>query len=276
MLIIREPAEASAAVDSRRSLGRIVLVPTMGALHRGHVSLMRLAHEAGDSVVVSIFVNPLQFGDRRDFDTYPIDLDRDLALCAQEKVDVVWAPTAAQMYPEGFASKVIVGDVSHDFEGRHRPGHFDGVATVVTKLFSVVRPDVAVFGAKDFQQVAVIRRLVSDFGFPIDIVVAPTVRDEDGLALSSRNVRLNPSARRRALAIPEAVLATRLAWDSGERDVVTLARMLRTRLEGLDVDYADIVDAVSLRAPTDRTKELVALVAATVDGVRLIDNIVLD
>lgn len=251
------------------------MVPTMGALHVGHVSLIRRAQSIGASVVVSIFVNPLQFGDSSDLATYPSDIDRDLDICRETSVDLVWAPTVEHMYPSGFATRVSVTGVSVPFEGHHRPGHFDGVATVVTKLFSVVRPDTAVFGAKDFQQVAVIKRLTSDLGLPITIDVAPTVRDHDGLALSSRNVRLDPPARTRALAIPRSLRAAEDAWKSGVRSSRELEAIVATELGDLDIEYAAVVDPSTLSERTNDDDSAVVLVAATVGGVRLIDNVVL-
>ena len=251
------------------------MVPTMGALHVGHVSLIRRAQSIGASVVVSIFVNPLQFGDSSDLATYPSDIDRDLDICRETSVDLVWAPSVEHMYPSGFATRVSVTGVSEPFEGRHRPGHFDGVATVVTKLFSVVRPDTAVFGAKDFQQVAVIKRLTSDLGLPITIDVAPTVRDHDGLALSSRNVRLDPPARTRALAIPRSLRAAEDAWKSGVRSSRELEAIVTTELGDLDIEYAAVVDPSTLSERTNDDDSAVVLVAATVGGVRLIDNVVL-
>jgi len=252
------------------------MVPTMGALHDGHVSLMDRARALGDHVVVSIFVNPLQFGDASDLAKYPSDLDGDLDICRRAGVDLVWAPSIDHMYPDGFATRVSVTGVSEPFEGRHRPGHFDGVATVVTKLFAVIRPDGAVFGAKDFQQVAVIKRLSADLGLPVGIDVAPTVRDHDGLALSSRNARLDPASRSRALAIPRSLTAVEKAWRSGVRHTDELETILAAELLGLDVDYASVVDPQTLSTRRDDHAPAVALVAATVGSVRLIDNTVLD
>lgn len=247
----------------------------MGALHDGHMSLFERARSIGASVVVSIFVNPLQFGDSNDLAKYPSDIDRDLQMCRDAHVDLVWAPSVEQMYPSGFATRVSVIGVSEPFEGRLRPGHFDGVATVVTKLLSVVRPDVAVFGAKDFQQVAVIERLIIDLGLPITIDVAPTVRDHDGLALSSRNVRLDQQARTRALAIPRSLLAASRAWESGVRNSRDLEGIVRAELGDLDVDYVAVVEPSTLSERANDTDSAVVLIAAIVGGVRLIDNIVL-
>lgn len=274
--VVHSPADASLAVDQLRTSGPVVMVPTMGALHDGHVSLVRRAQSIGASVVVSIFVNPLQFGDATDLAKYPSDIDRDLDICRDTSVDLVWAPSVENMYPSGFATRVSVAGISEPFEGRHRPGHFDGVATVVTKLFSVVRPDAAVFGAKDFQQVAVIKRLTRDLGLPITIDVAPTVRDHDGLALSSRNVRLDPLARTRALAIPRSLVAAAKAWDSGVRNSRELEAIVAAELGDVDIEYAAVVDPSTLTERADDSTSAVVLVAATVGGVRLIDNVVLD
>ena len=273
--VVHSPADASQAADRLRPNGPVVMVPTMGALHDGHVSLIQRAHSLGASVVVSIFVNPLQFGDTADLAKYPSDIDRDLAICRDANVDVVWAPSVDHMYPSGFATRVTVSGVSEPFEGRHRPGHFDGVATVVTKLFSVIRPDVAVFGAKDFQQVAVIKRLAIDLGLPVTIDVAPIVRDLDGLALSSRNVRLDPVARTQALAIPRSLRAASSAWQSGVRSRGELEAIVTAELVDLDVDYVAVVDPSTLSERANDTGSAVVLIAATVGGVRLIDNIVL-
>ncbi|MEY3493708.1 MAG: hypothetical protein RL413_1126 [Actinomycetota bacterium] len=251
------------------------MVPTMGALHAGHVSLMQRAHALGARVVVSIFVNPLQFGDATDLAKYPSDVARDIDICREANVDLVWAPSVHDMYPAGFATRVSVDGVSEPFEGRHRPGHFEGVATVVTKLFAVIRPDVAVFGAKDFQQVAVVKRLTADLGLPVDIDVAPTVRDHDGLALSSRNVRLDPEARARASVIPRSLVAAEKAWHSGVRNSRDIEAIVAGELIDIDIDYASVVDPSTLAPRNDDSGPAVVLIAATVGGVRLIDNVVL-
>ncbi len=246
----------------------------MGALHLGHSSLIETARSAADRVVVSIFVNPIQFDDRRDFEAYPDTFDDDLAMCRSLGVDVIYRPTVGVMYPSGFATSVRVAGLTDRWEGADRPGHFDGVTTVVTKLFTASRADLAFFGRKDFQQAAVVRRMARDLDLPIDVRVCPTVRDSDGLALSSRNRRLSTSARRRALAIPAALELVQNEVGRGHRDVEGLRRSAVDVLEKSDlvVHYLAIVDPDSLD-PVETTRSGdVVLVAATCDGVRLIDN----
>ncbi|HZT90574.1 MAG TPA: pantoate--beta-alanine ligase [Gaiellaceae bacterium] len=232
--------------------GVVGLVPTMGALHAGHAALFDAARAECDVVVASVFVNPAQFDERGDLAAYPRDLDRDAAVAEQHGVDVVFAPDAAELYPPGFATWVEPAGVAEGLEGAARPGHFRGVATICLKLFNVVRPQLAYFGRKDAQQVAVVKQMVRDLNVPVTIRVVETVRDPDGLALSSRNARLSAEQRQRALAIPRA-LATR---DAGRARVV-LAEA------GLDADYVAVAD---LDGPT-------LAVAARVDGVRLVDNV---
>jgi pantoate--beta-alanine ligase len=230
------------------------LVATMGALHNGHRALLRRARAECDEVVMSLFVNPAQFGPGEDFDRYPRDEVRDRAVAAEEGVDRVYAPTVAEMYPKGFSTTVSVGGLGTIFEGAHRPGHFDGVATVVLKLFNVVRPDVAYFGQKDAQQLAVIRRMTADLGLGVEIRAVETVREDDGLALSSRNAYLSPDERRRA---------------------ATLHRALAGRDPGLvegDVDYLAVVDADTFAEVEPRPGALV-IGAARFGSTRLIDNI---
>ncbi len=262
----------------RRDLQRLVLVPTMGALHAGHLRLVDVARHHGDLVVVSIFVNPLQFNVRADFERYPRALDDDLAACQAAGVDAVYAPTAATMYPDGFETHVEPGSLAAHLEGAGRPGHFRGVATVVTKLFNAVRPHAAVFGQKDFQQLAIIRRMARDLDTGIEIVEVPTVREADGLALSSRNARLTPDDRRAAVCIPRALDAIRSAFADGERDAHELIRLAtaiianepRARLE-----YAQVADATSLVPLSTIDGSAVVAVAVWFGEVRLIDNLVL-
>jgi pantoate--beta-alanine ligase len=237
------------ALEPRRD-GTIGLVPTMGALHAGHLSLIAAAREECSTVVMSLFVNPTQFGVAADLDAYPRDEARDLAVAAEAGVDLVFAPTVEEMYPPGFQTWVDVAELGSILEGEYRPGHFRGVATVCLKLFTIVRPDLAYFGQKDAQQVAVLRRMVADLALDLELRDLPTVRDADGLALSSRNLRLSAAERERALALPRA-LATR----DPER-----ARKL---LDGLEVDYVEV-------APFDPP---VLAAAVHVGGTRLIDNV---
>ncbi|MDO9174163.1 MAG: pantoate--beta-alanine ligase, partial [Actinomycetota bacterium] len=214
--------------DAQRVAGRrVALVPTMGALHDGHMALVHDARARADAVVVSIFVNPLQFNRPDDFAAYPRPLDDDLAICAAAGVDAVYAPTAAAMYPNGFDTHVEPGAIADRLEGAFRPGHFRGVTTVVAKLFGAVRPDVAVFGQKDYQQLTVIRRMSADLDMGIEVAAMPTVRDADGVAMSSRNRRLTPAQRDAAVCVPQALQAVADALAAGERDVAALVAVGR-------------------------------------------------
>ena len=252
MIVARSVAELDEALAARRT-GSIGLVPTMGAFHDGHLSLFRAARAESDTVVVSLFVNPAQFAADEDLDRYPRDEERDLALAGNAEVDVVFAPPADEIYPPGFQTWVEIEELGRGLEGEFRPGHFRGVATICLKLFNLVQPDRAYFGQKDAQQAAVIRRMVRDLAVPVEIRVLPTVRDDDGLALSSRNAYLSPAERERALALPRA-LAT--------RDPAKARELLRD----LEVEYVQVADF--------DPKVLAA--AVRVGGTRLIDNVVLE
>ena len=269
------------ALDRARSTGRTVgLVPTMGALHDGHVSLITRARAECDVVAVSIFVNPLQFGDPEDMARYPRTLERDLVVCAQAGADVVFVPPVNEMYPSwpsAPATTVSVRGVSDRWEGAARPGHFDGVATVVSKLFSIAGACRAYFGLKDFQQLAVVRRLVSDLCLPIEVVGCPIVREVDGLALSSRNVRLSGPEREAATVLSRALAAGRAALAGGAQSGEEVERAMRAAVAGeplVRLDYAVAVDAVSLEEARilDDLSAVRLLVAAQVGPVRLIDN----
>jgi pantoate--beta-alanine ligase len=262
----------SRAKAVRASGGHVGLVPTMGALHEGHLSLVRAAKERGDVVFMTIFVNPRQFNDASDLDRYPRTPEADAALALAAGVDVLVTPTTEEMWPNfpaATATTVSVTGVSDDFEGAGRPGHFDGVASVVAKLFAVTGECRAYFGEKDFQQVAVISQMVQDLALDVTVVPCPIVRDETGLALSSRNVRLSPEGLERALALSRAVasVARITALDDGRE---RLRHALQ--VEGIDVHYAELVDAKRLTVATPATPHIRALVAASVEGVRLIDN----
>ena len=254
MKTLRTIAEVRATLPHDQTIG---LVPTMGAFHDGHVALFRVARDECDSVVVSLFVNPAQFGPSEDFDRYPRNEERDFSIAAGSGVDVVFAPSADEMYPSDFGTWVDVGEAGA--EGAARPGHFRAVATVCLKLFNIVRPDIAYFGQKDAQQVAVLRRMVRDLDLPITLRAVATVRDADGLALSSRNAYLSPDERARALALPRALEAARNA-----RDPVNAARQ---QLNGLVPDYVEVVDLGDAK---------VLAAAARVGSTRLIDNVVLE
>lgn len=263
-------------LESERAAGKqIGFVPTMGHLHRGHLSLIDAARESADCIVVSVFVNPLQFGPTDDFETYPRDLDRDLELCADRGVSLVFAPEEAEMYAQAPVTRVTMRSVTDGLEGAARPGHFDGVLTVVMKLFQIVQPDVAVFGQKDAQQAAAIRRMVSDLAVPVAIVVAPTVREEDGLACSSRNVLLSPPERESATRLYAALSAAQELITTGERHVDQLEAAMRNVLSSDDrirVEYAAVVDGDSFRPLEFVVPGALAAVAARIGSTRLIDN----
>jgi pantoate--beta-alanine ligase len=253
--------------------GKVGFVPTMGFLHRGHVSLMELLRPAVDHLVVSIYVNPLQFGENEDLDAYPRDLERDLELCRAAGVDAVFTP--ADLYPDGFRTSVSVHGLTDGLCGAARPTHFEGVTTVVARLFGVVRCQVAAFGEKDYQQLQVIRRMVEDLALPVEVVGGPLIRDEDGLALSSRNTYLSPAERARGLSLSRALFAMQAAVAAGERDVATLTAAARAGLAVDRVDYLEVVDASDLSPLTVVDRPARALVAGHVGRTRLIDNLAL-
>jgi pantoate--beta-alanine ligase len=270
-------AELRSHLDAARAAGRRVgFVPTMGFLHDGHASLMRAARSGCDLVVTSIFVNPLQFGPSEDLDAYPRDLTGDTALAEANGVDVVFAPTTAEMYPEAILTTVSVREVSVPLEGRTRPTHFDGVATVVAKLFSIVGPCSAYFGEKDFQQLAVVRRLVSDLSIPVEVVGCPTVREPDGLAMSSRNAYLTPEERAAAPVVHRALQAGLAAIEGGATDPAAVRSAMAEVVAGeplAELDYAEVVDAASFQVPDPLHGTLRLLVAARFGRARLIDNV---
>lgn len=277
--VIRDLAEMKAYVaSSKRNRFSVGFVPTMGALHEGHRALVRRSWRENDRTVVSVYVNPLQFLPGEDFEKYPRPFERDVEACEAEKADVVFAPGVADMAPPGRTTVVRVDGVSHDYEGSQRPGHFDGVATIVATLFHVVEPDRAYFGQKDYQQTLVVRRMVRDLRMPLDVVVCPIVRDADGLALSSRNVYLSAADRQEGLRLPRAIAAAEKAAAGGERDGDRLRRILRDglRSERADVrpDYADLVDPETLVSLPRLENHGVLLAALRVGGVRLLDNAV--
>lgn len=281
MLVVATREELRARVAEARAGGasRVALVPTMGYLHDGHLSLLDAARAAADFVVLSIFVNPLQFGPREDLAVYPRDLDRDLELARARGADLVFAPSVAEMYPDGEPRvSVVPGEMADRLCGASRPGHFRGVLTVVAKLFNLVGPDVAFFGRKDYQQATLIARMVRDLEMPVSVVVLPTVREPDGLAMSSRNVYLSAGERERALALHAALTHATALFRAGEGDAGTLrAALLGTlRGAGAEPEYGDVVDADTL-VPLERAGPgAVLAVAARVGATRLIDNAVLD
>ena len=276
MTTLTEPRPMQAWADAERAAGRhIALVPTMGALHDGHLALVAEARRRAERVVMSVFVNPIQFDRRDDFEQYPRPLDDDLRICAGAGVDAVYAPSAAAMYPEGFQSAVEVARLTEPLCGAARPGHFRGVTTVVTKLFHAVRPDVAVFGEKDYQQLAVIRRMTADLDFGIEIVGVATVREPDGLALSSRNRRLGADDRAAARCVPRALDAAADVVRAGERRAAAVVARA-TAVIGAEgrarLEYAELRDPETLAEVTEVAGPALLALAVWVGGVRLIDN----
>lgn len=264
--------------NDRAAGRRIGLVPTMGFLHAGHLSLVESVRAHSDVVVMSLFVNPLQFGPGEDFDRYPRDPERDRVLARESGVDVLFAPAAVEMYEPGADLRIAAGPAAARWEGAVRPGHFDGVLTVVAKLFNIVGPDVASFGQKDVQQATLVRRLVRDFNFPVRLIIAPTVREPDGLAMSSRNVYLAPAERDSALALSRALRAAETLWRAGETDAATLRSSIDAELSAAAIvaDYVAIVDPDALEPVSVVTAGSVIALAARIGRTRLIDNVILD
>jgi pantoate--beta-alanine ligase len=276
--IVRTPFDVRATCDAARAAGSTVgFVPTMGALHEGHLALAREARRRAAFVAASIFVNPIQFGPGEDFTRYPRDLDGDVAKLAAAGVDVVFAPSSAEMYPPGDDTRVRVGAVTAPLEGTFRPTHFEGVTTVVAKLFAAIGPCVAVFGRKDYQQLLVVRRMARDLLLPVEIVGHPIVREADGLALSSRNAYLSAAERARALGIVRGLDAAALLFEGGERDPRALERVARASIEpaATSIDYVEARDADTLAPLSTVAGRAVLAVACRVGTTRLIDNVVL-
>jgi pantoate--beta-alanine ligase len=277
MKTVRTVTELRATLAPARAGGSIGLVPTMGAYHEGHLSLMQSARADCDTVVVSLFVNPAQFGEGEDLAGYPRDEERDAGLASELGVDLLFAPPADEVYPPGFDTTVDVGGLTEELCGAHRPGHFRGVTTVVTKLFNMVQPDVAYFGQKDAQQALAIRKLVRDLDMPVRIEVLPTVREPDGLALSSRNAYLDDAERERALALSRALAAADAEVAAGRRDAAAVLGAARRELDarGVDPEYLELRSADDL-SPAERVNGRTLLaVAAQVGRARLIDNAIL-
>jgi pantoate--beta-alanine ligase len=277
-LVTRRAALREALADAWRGGARVSLVPTMGALHAGHLSLVAEARRRSDVVVMSVFVNPLQFGPNEDFARYPRRLDADVAHAQHAGVDLIFAPPVDEMYPDEPVVSVRADGVADVWEGAVRPGHFRGVLTVVAKLFNLVRPDVAVFGQKDIQQAVLVRAMIRDFDFPIELVVAPTVREHDGLALSSRNVSLGAEDRARAASLSAALRTLEREWTAGERSADVLERAARRVIDmtgGVRVDYLAVVDPQSLAHVEHAEAGSIAILAARVGVTRLLDNIIL-
>ena len=262
--------------DSKKSIG---FVPTMGALHDGHISLMRSARKENDELIVSIYLNPTQFDNNEDFDKYPRQLDKDIEIIRKENADVVFAPSNEEIYPNGFCTNVRQNRLTEALCGRVRLGHFNGVTTIVTKLFNIIKPDRAYFGQKDYQQSAVIKRLVADLNMNIDIKVCPTVREEDGLALSSRNKRLNREERQSALCLYDSLLKARAVFDSNIRDTKNIIKEMTSvikKTKHTKIDYISIVNERTLEELSLIDGKALAAVAVWIGNTRLIDNIVLE
>ncbi len=264
---------------AERAAGRTVgFVPTMGALHDGHLALVEAARAASDTVLLSIFVNPLQFGPGEDYARYPRDLARDLALAAERGAAAAFIPPVEAMYPPGSETRVMPGPMAERWEGAQRPGHFEGVLTVVAKLFNLVQPDLAVFGQKDIQQVCLVRRMVQDLDIPVELQVVPTVRERDGLALSSRNAYLSPADRDAALSLSRALRAADRAWQGGEADPGRLEALMMEQFRmwsGVTVDYIAIMDPATLAPVPMAVAGTIVATAARVGRTRLLDNHIL-
>jgi len=274
--IITEPRAMTAWAEQQRSASRrIGVVPTMGALHAGHVSLVERSCQECDATVLTVFVNPTQFGPHEDYQKYPRTMEADLAAIAHLPVEVAFCPTTSAMYPPEHATRVEVAGPALPWEGAHRPGHFSGVATIVLKLFEIVRPQVAYFGQKDYQQILVVRRMVEDLNVPVELVICPTLREADGLAMSSRNAYLSAASRQKALRLSQSLKLAQERFRAGERDAAKLrAEMLALfqDVRGVQVDYVALVDPTSLAEVAELAATTVALLAVRVDGTRLIDN----
>lgn len=279
MLIVHTISEVRDQVAVARRDGKTIgLVPTMGALHEGHLTLVRRARRECGFVCVSIFVNPTQFGPSEDFTRYPRTLDADSDKCREAGVDLIFAPNAQEMYPEGFDTWVEVGGVTEMLEGKLRPGHFRGVATVCLKLFNIFQPRCAYFGQKDYQQLQVVTKMVRDLNLPLEIVPVEIVRESDGLAMSSRNRYLNPEERQAALILSKSLAEAKSAFDSGERSAPAIQSLVQARLDSeplAKTDYAIIVDAETLLPIDTITRPAVILLAVRIGPTRLIDNVVL-
>jgi pantoate--beta-alanine ligase len=266
------------AIAPERDGRKIAFVPTMGYLHEGHASLLREGRKRADVLVLSIFVNPIQFGKNEDLERYPKDMERDCQIAEACGVDIVFIPTAAEMYSSGFQTGVTVREISLPLCGASRPGHFDGVATVVAKLFNIVRPDLALFGTKDYQQLAVIRRMTADLNMPVEIVGMPVVREADGVAMSSRNAYLSPLERQSALCLIQAIRRARELFAGGERSIAVLMKEARVVIEqeaAAVIDYIEFRDGVTLQELDVADDSTLLAVAVKIGQTRLIDNTVL-
>lgn len=279
-IINRRQRMSSIARKLRRENKTVAFVPTMGALHDGHMSLIKEARQMADVVIVSIFVNPTQFNETEDYNKYPRDLTGDASFLTEYQVDYIFAPDAEEIYPPGFSTYIYVEGLTDTLEGASRPGHFRGVATIVTILFNTIRPDFAIFGQKDAQQAAVIKRLVTDLGFETEIVLMPIIREESGLAMSSRNERMSKEDRAKAAVIFESLKQAKLAFKKGERDAAELAEIVRRGMASEPsalIDYIAVVDMDSFE-PIEKVgdDQVLIAIAASFGKVRLIDNVILN
>jgi len=276
MIIIKSVSEMQQWVASVRGAAEAIsFVPTMGFLHQGHVSLLDEGRRRGDKLVLSIFVNPTQFGQGEDFEDYPRDLQQDSQLAEQAGVDVIFAPTAKQMYPNGYATYVDVEGITNTLCGASRPGHFRGVCTVVSKLFNIIQPQVAIFGQKDFQQLAVIQRMIQDLNLPVEILGLPIYRESDGLAMSSRNVYLTEVQRPQALVLSQSLARARELVAAGQKDVAAIILELKTKINqqpAARIDYVQICHQLTLKDQLDVDNDSVLLLAVYIGKTRLIDN----
>jgi pantoate--beta-alanine ligase len=262
-----------------KSLGSVGFVPTMGYLHDGHLALVKQARAENSVVIASIFVNPTQFGPSEDFKSYPRDTERDLAMLRKERTDIVFMPSAEEMYPEIFSTWIEVEKVTDRLEGSFRPGHFKGVATVVAKLFNIVEPTKAYFGQKDAQQALVIKKMVADLNMNLEVIVAPTVREKDGLAMSSRNIYLNPQERQAAIILFKALTLAGNLWEKGERNAETIRQQMTSLISKeplAKIEYVSIADAETLEELSKIGRPALASLAVRIGKTRLIDNIVLE
>jgi pantoate--beta-alanine ligase len=279
MKIITSIEEMQTAARSLKREGKtIAFVPTMGFLHEGHASLLREGRKRGDILVLSLFVNPIQFGQNEDLDSYPRDAKQDCCTATECGVDIIFTPDAAEMYPDGFQTSISVRELSKPLCGASRPGHFDGVATVVAKLFNVIMPDLALFGRKDYQQLALIRRMVADLSIPVTVIGMPIIRESDGLAMSSRNAYLSREERQSALALSRTINDVRALYASGERSIETLRQKALTNINQeplLQIDYLEFCNEYSLQPLTEATDDTLFALAVKAGTTRLIDNTVL-
>jgi pantoate--beta-alanine ligase len=279
MKIITSIEEMQQTSRSLKQAGKtIAFVPTMGFLHEGHASLLREGRRQGQILVLSIFVNPIQFGPNEDLERYPRDLERDSRLARECGVDIIFTPSAAEMYPPGFQTSVRVQELSLPLCGANRPGHFDGVATVVAKLFNIIMPDRAFFGCKDFQQLAVIRRMTCDLSIPVEVVGLPIIRESDGLAMSSRNAYLSPEERQSALCLSRAIAAVRAGYAAGEMAVSTLTKLALAIIgqePSAEIDYLDFRNAATLEPVEQANADTLLALAVRIGKTRLIDNSIL-